>query len=151
MNKESSIAAVSSLWLRHKDAANQYRKAFALAERSGIERWLEKLIAYREDLEQDCREMLETLPPVPVTPNKNITSALNGKWAQIKDALLMKNYSKLISICWEAEQIDYHALKKSLDIENLPKGIYYFLDNQGEKMLSMQRKVERMHTVPDFN
>lgn len=151
MNKESSIAAVSSLWLRHKDAAQQYRKALALTDENGVKSWLKSLADYRENLENDCQAMLENLPPVPFTPNKNITSSLNKHWPRIKDALLLENYSKLTSICWEAERQDYEALKKSLKIDNLPEGIHDFLDNQGKNMLQMQRKVERMKTVPDLN
>jgi hypothetical protein len=151
MNKESSIAAISSLWLRHKDAANQYRKALALAGEEGLKSWFTTLVKYREDLEKDCRDMLKTLPPVPFTPNKNITSGLNKKWAEIKEALLLENYSKLTSACWEAEQYDYEALKESLKIASLPDGIAAFLDKQGKSMLRMQRKVERMSTIPNLS
>lgn len=151
MNKESSIAAISSLWLRHKDAAYQYQKAVALSNEDGLKSWLKSLANYREGLEKDCKAMLETLPPVPFTPNKNISSSLNKHRAQIKEALMLENYSKLTSICWEAERQDYEALKKSLKIESLPEGIQEFLDAQGKKMLQMQRKVERMKTVPDLN
>jgi hypothetical protein len=151
MNKESSIAAISSLWLRHKDAANQYRKAMALASEEGLKNWFRTLVDYRESLEKDCQDMLQALPPVPFTPNKNINSGLSENWVEIKEALLLENYSKLTSVCWNAEQKDYEALKKSLKIANLPEGIANFLDKQGKSMLQMQRKVERMNTVPNLN
>lgn len=138
------------MWLRHKDAANQYRKTLALSTDESMNKWLNDMIAYREALEKDCREFLETLPPVPFTPNRNIASALSNHWKDLKEALLLENYSKLTSIFKNAEIKDYEALKESLKIKSLPDGIKHFLSDQSRRMLEVQRKVERLDTVPAF-
>lgn len=151
MNKESSISAVSSLWLRHKDAAQYYQKALDLTEDKSLRQWLESLVAYRRHLAERCEAFIEDLPPVPFTPNKKIVSGLNSRWDEIKEALIKENRSKITSLCRDGEREDYEALKESLRINSLPLGVEEFLDQQGKIMLQIQPKVERMNLIPSLS
>ncbi len=148
MNKETSIAAVSSLWLRHQDAAEHYQKAQELAKDQGMKEWFESLAAYRSQLAEACRDFLESLPPIPSTPNRKIVSGASERWSDLKEALLLNNRTKVTSICRDSELEDYNALKESLNIHGLPVGVEDFLDRQGKVMLDVQPKVERMNVIP---
>ncbi len=150
MNKESSISAVSSLWLRHKDAADYYQKAQELTDDQGMKEWFESLVAYRKRLASACESFIHDLPPVPFTPNKKILSGLANHWDVLKEALLHNNQSKITSICRESELEDYNALKESLKINGLPAGVKDFLDQHGKIMLEVQPKIERMNVVPSL-
>ncbi len=148
MNKESTISILTTLAQRHEDAAQKYREAAAIVSDEELNDYLESLADYRQELYEEAREWLESMPPSPVPASKRIRSYLHEHWGDFREVLLLNNRPKITDFCNKSETAISDYYRESLAQSGIPVSINEELEKQHQHILEVKRKVERMETVP---
>ncbi|MCB9265885.1 MAG: PA2169 family four-helix-bundle protein [Lewinellaceae bacterium] len=148
MNKESSIAILANLLRRHEDAAEKYDDAAAMVDNPGLKEYLSSLAKYRHSLYQSIRQWLEDMPPSPVPVSGKVRSYLHNNWAEMQEALMREQESKIVEACKKSEEDISDYYKEALAQKGIPVQIHKGLQQQHSRIMEVLRKVERMEKVP---
>jgi hypothetical protein len=152
MSQETVYSILFTLLQRHEDAAKYYKKLHGSLSRPGLSEWIDDLIKYRESMAGTIRSFLENTAPIPVRnkSREDTTSILHQKWDEVKEALSRENWLEVVRVCRQTEESLSSYYQTSLGSEGIAEGIRDLLQQQHKKILEVNRKAERLETVPQL-
>lgn len=139
-NKNGTGSSLASLHIRHNKAATYYdRLSNDLEANNTDSRTLaSSLQEYHQQAAQLFEEALETLPDIPVKPNKSMQFTVSYIIPTAAPASTVARALK------ENEESFLELYKHLLDNNGLPDGIWKLIQNQSERAQTVVKKLDRI-------
>ncbi len=150
MSTETAYSILFTLLQRNEDAAKYYKKLKGSLSLPELSDWVGDLIEHRESMATTIRSFLENTAPIPVRnkSREDTTSILHQKWDKVEEALSHEKWLEIVRICRQTEESLSSYYQTSLGSEGIAEGIRDLLQQQHKKILEVNRKAERLETVP---